>query len=77
MIVTLRFKIPEDSEALQDCLSAHLYKGQIETWHTDVFRSHIKHDTPIELKGKDYILTQKDRDLLQYFIGKLVEHFEE
>lgn len=73
----LEFNLPKEKDELNDALNATKYKAQTETWYTDVFRTHLKHDTPINLKGKDYILTQKDRDLLQYFIVKLVEHFDE
>ncbi len=64
------FIYPEKIKIISNALKT---KNKIDTMYDEVFRTHIKHSTPIIGKR----LTERDMDILNTILNKINEHFKD
>ena len=78
MIASLRFKLPEEEDDLNDALKGTHYKNLCDTWYSETLRKHIKRSTPIILEsGKAVEIDENLYEILVAIKNELNEHFKE
>lgn len=76
---TLEFDLPEEKDELKDALNGGVYKARIDTLYDEVFRPHMKYNTPLLAKDESSMqeLTDEQLEVIEQIWENVFKHFED